>query len=165
MKNPFRYLPLSVNGNTLAYDAKGNMTTRVDGSDIVYDGASRPVSVNAGAATYTYGPDGKRISKTAGNTTWHYIGEGRLFSPGHPARRLLAGWRLCAKRKPLPCRRGGIERMIVAGQPDTWTKYPHADVKRIGTDSYWLHRCQIATPNLTAALRLTSDVIGQNDHL
>lgn len=68
------HTPTSVNGQTLQYDANGNMTIRKDGSDIVYDGENRPLSVNSNAVTYGYGPDGKRLSKVAGTTNYLYLG-------------------------------------------------------------------------------------------
>ncbi len=68
------HTPISINGQTLQYDANGNITVRMDGSDIVYDGENRPVSVNSSAVTYGYGPDGKRLSKVAGTTSYLYLG-------------------------------------------------------------------------------------------
>ena len=123
------HTPISINGNVLAYDANGNMTTRMDGSNIIYDGENRPISVNAGAVTYVYGPDGKRIKKVAGASTWHYYG-------------------------------AGADRKIVAGQGDVYTKYPHPDVKRVGSganiNQFYLHRDHLKT------IRMITGAAGTN---
>ena len=115
--SPRPHAPTSINGQPITYDANGNMTQRMDGSDIVYDAANRPVSVNAGAVAYVYGPQGKRVKKTAGSDTWVYYG-------------------------------ADVERKIVAGLPDEWTKYLHADVKRVGSTNSWLHRDHLKTIRL-----------------
>ena len=115
--SPRPHAPTSINGQPITYDANGNMTQRMDGSDIVYDAANRPVSVNAGAVAYVYGPQGKRVKKTAGSDTWVYYG-------------------------------ADVERKIVAGLPDEWTKYLHPDVKRVGSTNSWLHRDHLKTIRL-----------------
>lgn len=72
--SPRPHTPTSINGQVLQYDANGNMTLRMNGSDIVYDGENRPVSVNSNAVTYGYRPDGKRLTKVAGTTSYLYLG-------------------------------------------------------------------------------------------
>jgi len=99
------------------------------GSNIIYDGENRPISVNAGAVTYVYGPDGKRIKKTTAAATWHYYGS-------------------------------GADRKIVAGQGDVYTKYPHPDVKRVGSganiNQFYLHRDHLKT------IRMITGAAGTN---
>ncbi|MBL1436301.1 MAG: RHS repeat-associated core domain-containing protein [Rhodobacteraceae bacterium] len=65
-----------VDGETLAYDANGNMTTSLGNKIITYDYNNRPTSVQfAGQTTaYTYGPDGARQTKTVGATETFYAG-------------------------------------------------------------------------------------------
>ncbi len=59
------HTPVSVGGETLQYDANGNMTRGLGGKIITYDGENRPVSVTYGGQTtsYVYGADGSRLKK------------------------------------------------------------------------------------------------------
>ena len=59
-----------VGGNTLTYDADGNLTTDQNGNTYVYDAWGRLTSVTTGSDTisYTYDALGRRISQTDGNT-------------------------------------------------------------------------------------------------
>ncbi|MBL1436299.1 MAG: hypothetical protein COB08_008885 [Rhodobacteraceae bacterium] len=67
---PRPHTPTVVDGETLSYDASGNMTVGLSNKIITYDYNNRPTSVLfAGIQTdYTYGPDGARQTKTV-NTT------------------------------------------------------------------------------------------------
>jgi len=73
---PRPHTPTVVDGETLAYDANGNMTTGLGNKVITYDYNNRPTSVQfAGQTTaYTYGADGARQTKTVGATETFYAG-------------------------------------------------------------------------------------------
>jgi len=66
------------NGNTYAYDANGNMTSRqVNGQvfNLAYDSENRMVQVSGAVTeTFKYNGDGQRIIATQGMTTTVYIG-------------------------------------------------------------------------------------------
>jgi RHS repeat-associated protein len=72
----------SANGNTYAYDANGNQTTRHIGSDtftLLYDAENRLVEVkknNVTTAQFTFDGDGKRVKSVIGAETI-------LFAGGH----------------------------------------------------------------------------------
>jgi len=73
---PRPHTPTVVDGETLAYDANGNMTVGLGNKVITYDYNNRPTSVQfAGQTTaYTYGADGARQTKTVGATETFYAG-------------------------------------------------------------------------------------------
>jgi len=56
------------------YDAAGNLTA--DSMNYQYDAENRLVSVNAGAAQYTYNFANKRVKKVAGGVTTFYVWDG-----------------------------------------------------------------------------------------
>jgi RHS repeat-associated protein len=68
------------NGNTLTYDPDG--TGPKPSRTFAYDGENRPVSITAPhavsgslvTATFAYGADGERVSKTSGSATTWYLG-------------------------------------------------------------------------------------------
>ncbi len=68
------------------YDASGNMTS-IRGLGLAYDFANRLTSVNAGAVTYTYDGDGRRIKKVDGQTgdtvLYHDDRAGRVLAETH----------------------------------------------------------------------------------
>jgi RHS repeat-associated protein len=55
-----------ISGAGIVYDAAGNVTIDYYHS-YAYDGENRVISVDGGAWTYVYGPDGQRIQKTSGS--------------------------------------------------------------------------------------------------
>jgi len=57
------------------YDAAGNMDNDAIHT-YTYDAENRVVAMDAGAAAYTYGPDGLRVRKVAGGTTTTYVRSG-----------------------------------------------------------------------------------------
>jgi len=100
---PRPHTPTVVDGETLAYDANGNMTGGLAGKVIAYDYNNRPTAVTfAGATTtYAYGLGAQRTSKTVGaNVTW-YAGMAEIRNFGtaneeiilqpHPDFRLVDG--------------------------------------------------------------------------
>jgi len=73
----------SVGGNTLAYDAAGNLTTDKDGYQYEYDCENRIVRItdvnDANVAEYSYDALGRRIEKkdciTSANTRRYYYND------------------------------------------------------------------------------------------
>jgi hypothetical protein len=65
---------------SFSYDAAGNMTA--DGvHTYAWDAENRMQSVDAGAATYAYTPDGERVKKTvSGTATWFRAAWSQTFS-------------------------------------------------------------------------------------
>jgi RHS repeat-associated protein len=77
------HAPTSICGTPVTYDANGNTTTYdVDGPgpasprSLIYDGENRPLAVtqNGNTASFAYGPDGERSSKSFGTSTYTYLG-------------------------------------------------------------------------------------------
>jgi RHS repeat-associated protein len=69
------------NVSNCAYDANGNMTSRIIGSDaytLTYDVENRPKEVvkknGAGLASFGYDGDGRMVTATVGVTTTYYVG-------------------------------------------------------------------------------------------
>jgi len=65
---------LTVGGATATWDANGNMLTK-GSTAYTYDGANRLTQVVSGTTTvqYTYNGDGKRVGRTQGSSTTHYL--------------------------------------------------------------------------------------------
>jgi RHS repeat-associated protein len=67
------------NGNSYAYDANGNMTSRNVGGQsftLVYDTENRLVSVTGAAtASFYYDADGKQVIGTVNGVTTYYVGQ------------------------------------------------------------------------------------------
>ena len=68
----------TIGGNSLAYDAAGNMTEDADGYDYTYDYENRLVEIDDGGdvADYTYDALGRRIQKIADSVTTRYYYDG-----------------------------------------------------------------------------------------
>jgi len=65
---------LTVGGATATWDANGNMLTK-GSTAYTYDAANRLTQVVSGTTTvqYTYNGDGKRVGRTQGSSTTHYL--------------------------------------------------------------------------------------------
>jgi RHS repeat-associated protein len=63
-------------GSPYTYDSNGNMTADGANSTMVFDAENRLVSINNGAATYTYDGNSLRVKKVSGSTTTVYIFSG-----------------------------------------------------------------------------------------
>ncbi|NOG84531.1 MAG: RHS repeat protein [Planctomycetes bacterium] len=77
----------SVGGTNYTYDANGNLTS--DGTNsYLYDFEDRLVQVDTptDTITYTYGPMGRRISKSVNGATTHYVyDDNRVIEEGAPS--------------------------------------------------------------------------------
>jgi RHS repeat-associated protein len=68
------------NGNTYQYDANGNQTTRVIGSDtytMIYDAENRLIEVKKNSvsmATFVFDGDGRRVKSVVNGTTTYFAG-------------------------------------------------------------------------------------------
>lgn len=128
---PRPHAATSVGGQSISYDAAGNTLSGL-GRSFVWDGENRPSSITKAGVTvaFTYGPDGERLAKTKS-----------VSDPGCSGTRdavtLTFGADL-ERDTRWTCTSG------TWGSAFEWTKYPHADVKRVGTGSaakpYFLHR-------------------------
>lgn len=56
------HAPTSVGGQSITYDAAGNTLTGL-GRSFVWDGENGPASITKAGVTFTYGPDGERLTK------------------------------------------------------------------------------------------------------
>jgi RHS repeat-associated protein len=65
----------TVNGVSYSYDASGNLTTG-GGHSYQYDAESRMVTVDVNTASSIYDSANRRVKKTAGGVTTHYVWEG-----------------------------------------------------------------------------------------
>ncbi len=65
------HAPSQVAGQTLSYDANGNMETGLNFKTMTYDGENRPLSAtnNGSTTSYVYGADGTRIKRVEGGNT------------------------------------------------------------------------------------------------
>ncbi len=65
----------AINGTPLAYDVKGNLTTRNDSRTFAWDFDNRlkTTTLSGVAATYTYDALGRRVTKTAGGATTVFV--------------------------------------------------------------------------------------------
>ncbi len=120
------HAPLSLNGTNFAYDANGNMTS--DGTrTLEWDKANRLSEVTNGAGAkvlFAYGPDNARIWKIGAGADIHY--------PDADA------------------------EIDTSGEPDTsgvyalndYTRYPHMDVKFVGTSPMFIHRDHLSSTRI-----------------
>ena len=79
-----RILSVTSSGVTknYTYDAAGNVIN--DGThSYVYDGANRLVSMDSGAAQYSYDQNNRRYKKTVGSSVTHYVWEGSQVVSEH----------------------------------------------------------------------------------
>ncbi|MGF6227670.1 RHS repeat-associated protein [Inquilinus ginsengisoli] len=131
------HAPIWIGGKAYTWDGAGNLKQGPNAERVfVWDGENRPTSVTKPTATgpsvvsFQYGPDGTRWRKELPR---------------------IAG---CPDTSPVPTVDSfgpDIERKIdvtcannAATTRETWTKYPHPDVKRVGSGAtlatYYLHR-------------------------
>jgi len=139
---PRPHTPTVVDGETLAYDANGNMTVGLAGKQIAYDYNNRPTSVQfAGIQTnYTYGADGARQTKTVGAVETFYAGIAEIRDLGgtneqiilqpHPDFRITDAGGVAEATSYLHRDHLSSVKMITnaAGQPEQSTAYtPYGD--------------------------------------
>jgi RHS repeat-associated protein len=120
------HAPTSVGGANVTYDANGNMLS--DGTrTLVWDSANRLQTVTTAGltTTFAYGPDGARVKKS------------RPASDGDPAVEVLY------PSADIEVDAG--DGTIVAGD---YTRYPHPDIKIVGTTRFSLHRDHLASVRL-----------------
>lgn len=122
-------------GYNITYDNNGNAYyfTGALVRTIVHDAENRPTTISTNgvtSASFTYGPDGRRLYKNSGgNKATLYLGPDL----------------------EVPLQSGPIDAPPIAGQ---WRKHVHADARRVGTTNAWLHRDHLAS------VRVTSDASG-----
>ena len=126
------HAPLTLGTNAMTYDANGNMTA--DGSrTLTWDEANRLGQVvNAASATidFAYGPDGKRARKVgAGTDTLYPDADAEIDATGSPV-------------SP------GIYAL------NAYTRYPHMDIKLVGTSAHYIHRDHLSS------VRFVTDATG-----
>ncbi|MGO1079499.1 hypothetical protein [Inquilinus sp. CA228] len=130
------HAPISVGGKTYLWDGAGNLKQGPNAERVfVWDGENRPTSITVAAgagtsATFQYGPDGTRWRKElplgAGCPTGATQPSVDSFGPD------------IERKTDVTCANNA------ATTRETWTKYPHPDVKRVGSGAslatYYLHR-------------------------
>ncbi|MCP4407853.1 MAG: hypothetical protein GY807_08850 [Gammaproteobacteria bacterium] len=126
------HAPLSLGSDALSYDNNGNMTA--DGArTLAWDEANRLSQViNGVGATidFAYGPDGKRVKKVgAGGETLYPDADAEIDVTGTP-----------------------ISTGVYA--IDAYTRYPHMDVKMVGTSPTFIHRDHLSS------VRIVTDASG-----
>lgn len=119
------HAPTSIASQPVSYDANGNVVSYIvngQAKTFTYDGENRPLSiVIAGGATTTfdYGADGARTKKTSGSDVFWYLG-------------------------------GDTELIVNTINPaGEWGQYLHGDVKRTGTQLFYLHKDHLNSNRLT----------------
>ncbi|MGE7155982.1 RHS repeat-associated core domain-containing protein [Methylorubrum rhodesianum] len=151
---PRPHAPTQIGADAMAWDANGNLTNG-RGRQIVWDGWNRPLSVTIpssvviSSAEFSYGPSySRRISQATPS------------SPACPAQpppteTLTLGRELERVTKPV-CSNGSWQ------SNSTWTKYVHAEVKRVGwgpaSQTMFLHRDPLESIRL-----ITNQVGGQEE--
>jgi RHS repeat-associated protein len=107
------------NGNIISYDSHENWGSRP--RSIAYDGENRPLTVTmwGTVASFSYGPDGARISKNLGSsTTQYFAGEELLVDATNPSGLLSSYLAATIKR---------------SGLVTSWTHQDHQGSNRVGT--------------------------------
>lgn len=112
------HAPLKLGTTDLTYDANGNTTS--DGTRTLdWDAANRlkQVSIGSAATLFAYGPDGGRVKKSGGAPVILYPSPETEIEIGtaHPV------------------------------TADSYTRYPHPDVKVVGTTKFFLHRDHLSS--------------------
>ncbi len=143
------HAPTSVGGRAYSWDDAGNLsqgpnTTRV----FTWDAENRPTSIKLGATetapetTFRYGPDGTRWLKLTPT-------KADAACQGLPPDTKVYTFGPELERKAAPVCGAGTWSTSLAV---VWTRYPHADVKRVGDGSaartYYLHRDGLNTVRL-----------------
>jgi RHS repeat-associated protein len=138
------HAPIGIGGNTYVWDGAGNLKQGPNAQRVFeWDGENRPtaITVAAGAGTsvtFQYGPDGTRWRKTLP------LGAGCPTGATQPS---VDSFGSDIERKiDVTCTSSGVSTR------ETWTKYPHPDVKRVGSGTevatYYLHRDGLNTVRL-----------------
>ncbi|KGM35346.1 hypothetical protein P409_04970 [Inquilinus limosus MP06] len=143
--SPRVHAPISIGGRAYGWDDAGNLLSNVqeEGSAsrvFTWDAENRPktIALNGRVTTLSYGPDGSRWLKetTTAATCLGATSVAKVYSFGPDLERTV---------EPM-CGTGGWSNTI------TWTKYPHADVKRVGegtaAKTFYLHRDGLNTVRL-----------------
>ncbi len=130
------HAPTSVGARVLAWDAAGNLTS--DGSrTLSWDGENRPATIVKGTSTLAlaYAPGGERLTKS-------------ITHPGTGC----SGTKTDVVLTPSADAERRTSWTCVAGawvSKTEWTKYPHADVKTVGSGAgsaaFYLHRDHLAS--------------------
>jgi RHS repeat-associated protein len=121
------HAPSHVNGIPVYYEANGNMTRdgdlATDGTRVfTWDNANRLKQmrvVGGNTTVFAYGPDGARVKKTNTISTTLYAGADIEINASNPT--------------------------LAAGD---YTRFPHPDIKIVGTQKYFLHRDHLASTRL-----------------
>lgn len=130
------HAPSLIGTQSFAYDAAGNMVSGLSRT-FEWDGENRPATIVKGTTSLAidYAPGGERLVK----------------SITHPATG-CSGTRTDVVVTPSADSERRTSWSCVSGawvSKTEWTKYPHADVKRVGTgasaDTFFLHRDHLAT--------------------
>lgn len=139
------HAPTSVGGQSMTWDEAGNLLQGPGASrTLTWDGENRPATVTKDGVTtrFDYGPDGSRWIKSTPTPANNSCTPN---ATAIPTRTYSFGPELELKEAPV-CTTGLWSVLPV------WTKYPHADVKRVGYGSgaatYYLHRDGLNTVRL-----------------
>lgn len=130
------HAPTTVGSLAYTYDAAGNMTSG-DGRTLTWDGENRPATIARSGKTLTfrYAPGGERVRKQ--------IPVADAECTGVKTNLVLTPTAEFERRTTWTCVAGAWEAAT------EWTKYPHADVERIGygttSETRYLHRDHLAS--------------------
>lgn len=130
------HAPTTVGSLAYTYDAAGNMTSG-DGRTLTWDGENRPATIARSGKTLTlrYAPGGERVRKQIPVTD--------ADCAGTKTDLVLTPTAEFERRTTWTCVAGTWEAAT------EWTKYPHADVERIGygttSETRYLHRDHLAS--------------------
>jgi RHS repeat-associated protein len=138
------HAPASICGVAVTYDANGNtLSYDVDGTagpiaprTITYDGENRPLTVtqNSNVTSFVYAPDGERAGKSFGGNTFAYLG-------------------------------ADAELLKNGAYPSgLLTSYLHADVKREGAITSWLHKDHLASNRLVTYMAGGGQTTSRHDY-
>lgn len=111
------HAPSKIGATTITYDANGNMLN--DGTRVLaWDAANHLARVVKGGNTidFAYGPDGSRVRKTSNLAETLY-----------------------------PSAEVEIDNAGTVTGANAYTRYPHMDIKIVGTTKYWLHRDHLSS--------------------
>ncbi|MEP9387656.1 RHS repeat-associated core domain-containing protein [Mesorhizobium sp. KR9-304] len=123
---PRPHAPTHLGATAIAYDANGNMTA--DGvRALVWDEANRlaDVTIASAVTSFAYGPDGARVRKANAFTATLY-----------------------------PSTDVEIDATTTPDDLQDFTRYPHPDIKIVGSQKFFLHRDHLAS------VRIVTDASG-----
>ncbi|MCV3243118.1 RHS repeat-associated core domain-containing protein [Mesorhizobium sp. ZC-5] len=125
---PGPHAPTKLGAATFVYDSNGNLTSDPSYTPgtrtFTWDAANRLSRVNIGSAdtSFFYGPDGARVKKA------HSLGAVTLYPSADIEIDATGG--------------------AAAIGPNDITRYPHPDIRVVGTQKFWLHRDHLASVRL-----------------